>query len=245
MILEIDCGNTWIKWRLHGTADASLGAQQKAADVPDLLEQLKAQRSVPPTMIRLVSVRQETETIALIAALERRYAVPLLLAQSAPLLCGVRNGYQQPHLLGTDRWLALVAAFIELQAPCVVISLGTAVTVDYVDASGVHLGGFITPGRMLMQQQLCAHTAGIRFTAEHLPIIQEPGSSTAQAVERGTQLMLLSFTQAQQRLAQERLGYACRMVLTGGDAPLVVPYLPDACWVEDLVFRGLALACPA
>ena len=47
---------------------------------------------------------------------------------------GVRNGYQEPHSLGVDRWLAMIAAFAEIGGPCCIADCGTAVTIDLVTA---------------------------------------------------------------------------------------------------------------
>ena len=52
------------------------------------------------------------------------------------------------------------------------------------------------------------------------------------------------FARAQVELARERLGGDFTVYLTGGDAALVSEVLPRARLVSDLVFVGLALACP-
>ena len=48
----------------------------------------------------------------------------------------------------------------------------------------------------------------------------------------------------QLELARERWGERFSVFLTGGDAALVREMLPQARQVSDLVFVGLALACP-
>ncbi|MCY1382850.1 Type III pantothenate kinase [compost metagenome] len=71
-----------------------------------------------------------------------------------------------------------------------------------------------------------------------------PGRSTVEAVERGCLLMLRGFVQAQIELAAEHLGDDFEVFLTGGDALLVRDVSPRARVLPDLVFTGLAIACP-
>ena len=71
-----------------------------------------------------------------------------------------------------------------------------------------------------------------------------PGRSTIEAVERGCLLMLRGFVQTQLELARDYWGRDFDVFLTGGDASLVSNMLPGARVMPDLVFVGLALACP-
>jgi type III pantothenate kinase len=162
-------------------------------------------------------------------------------------LAGVRNGYEQYERLGLDRWLALVGAYQQVRQACLVLDLGTAVTSDFVDADGRHLGGFICPGVPLMRNQLRTHTRRTRYDdrlAKQAIQSLAPGRSTAEAVERGCSLMLQGFVRTQLDMARDYWGGRFVVFLTGGDASLVVNMLPDARVVPDLVFIGLAIACP-
>ena len=146
-----------------------------------------------------------------------------------------------------DRWLAVVGAYQLSGGACLVLDLGTAVTADFVAANGEHLGGYICPGLPLMRNQLRTHTRRIRYddiSAERALQSLQPGRSTVEAVERGCALMLRGFALAQVELARERWGGDFTVYLTGGDAALVSEVLPRARLVSDLVFVGLALACP-
>ena len=80
---------------------------------------------------------------------------------------GVRNGYDHPVRLGVDRWVALIGARQRVLArgeatPALVIMVGTAVTVDALDADGKFLGGLILPGFGLMLRALEMGTAGLK-----------------------------------------------------------------------------------
>lgn len=246
MILELDCGNTLIKWRVidHRASVCVAGVVESGEQ---LLEALSREPALSLDACRLVSVRSDIETESLCQLISARLSLAVLRAQSAEFLAGVRNGYADYRALGLDRWLAVVGAYQLARRACLILDLGTAVTADFVSASGEHLGGFICPGLPLMRSQLQTHTRRIRYTSEEAgPELQSwrPGTSTAEAVERGCALMLRSFAQSQVELARGYLGEAFDVFVTGGDAPLVDDLLAQARRVPDLVFIGLAHACP-
>ena len=117
----------------------------------------------------------------------------------------------------------------------------------FIDADGKHLGGFICPGLPLMRNQLRTHTRKIRYddaSAERALERLSPGRTTVEAVERGCTLMLRGFVLTQIELARSYWGDSFTVFLTGGDADLVFDAVPQARLVPDLVFIGLAMACP-
>lgn len=247
MILELDCGNSLIKWRVlpgEGLPPVHSGSVDSDAA---LLEALKAVTPAALRWCRLVSVRTEAETRQLVELLAAHYSLSIRQAAPAQSCMGVSNGYEDYQRLGLDRWLAVVGGYHLAGRACLIIDLGTAVTADLVDAAGRHLGGYICPGLPLMRAQLRTHTRRIRYTDAEVERATEeraPGRSTAQAVERGCLHMLRGFVEMQSRLAAEWLGADFQVLLTGGDAALVADLCPTAQVVPDLVFRGLALACP-
>ena len=245
MILELDCSNSFIKWRvLNGNISVCGGvADTNAALVSAVL----AHAALRVRHCRLVSVRSDDETAALIAILETSFGVEVLSAQPARAVAGVRNGYEDFERLGLDRWLALLGGFELAKGACLILDFGTAVTSDFVAADGAHIGGFICPGLPLMRSQLRTHTRRIRYDnvlAEQALHSCTPGRSTAEAVERGCLLMLRGFVMTQLQLAHEYWGDDLVVFLTGGDAGLVADVVPEAKLVQDLVFVGLAVACP-
>jgi len=244
MILEVDCGNSLIKWRMVGgdpLVEFEVGA---ANDEEDFIAQLKRYRGSLPAKARVVSVRSDAETYCLLDALRLHFEIPVMLAYSSRSLGGVTNGYIEPEQLGVDRWMAIVAAFIHVGSACLVLDIGTAVTSDFVRGDGMHLGGYICPGIRLMRNQLGAHTRRISYEPGARTDCNRLGRRTAEAVEHGTELMLLGFISTQVDKAQEYLGAECSVIVTGGDAALVASIIPSSIVVPDLVFRGLAVACP-
>ncbi|MBA1275646.1 type III pantothenate kinase [Stutzerimonas azotifigens] len=245
MILELDCGNSYIKWRLVPPIAALAPIDGRAVDIGQLLDQVDTSAKCGLEKCRLVSVRSDSETDAIALRVSSELGVEVLRAMPATTLGGVTNGYLEPERLGLDRWLAMVAAFSLRRRACLVFDLGTAITVDLIAIDGRHLGGFITPGIPLMRDQLFGHTRRIRYEGPAESVLSDvsPGRSTAQAVEAGCLLMVRSYIGAQLDEASARLGNAFDVYATGGDAALVSD-LPGVTCIPDLVFRGLAIACP-
>lgn len=247
MILELDCGNSFIKWRVLGSDGVTPVEGGVVGSDSDLLANLKNGQKFDLKKCRLVSVRTSEETDSLVAALVATFGVSVVRAVPTQEMAGVRNGYDEYERLGLDRWLALLGGFHLASSACLVLDFGTAVTADFVSASGEHLGGFICPGMPLMRNQLRTHTRRIRYddtAAERAHESLAPGRATVEAVERGCTLMLRGFVLTQLELARQYWGTDFIVFLTGGDANLVAGIVPDARVVPDLVFVGLAMACP-
>jgi type III pantothenate kinase len=247
MILELDCGNSFIKWRvLDADVWRVVGEGVVDSDLA-LLESLKALKGLALKFCRLVSVRTAEETNALISLLTEAFGVSVVCAAPSREMSGVRNGYEEFERLGLDRWLAMLGGFHLASGACLVLDFGTAVTADFISRDGEHLGGFICPGMPLMRNQLRTHTRRIRYgdlAAERALESLIPGRTTVEAVERGCSLMLRGFVLTQLELARSYWGDDFAVFLTGGDADLVSEIVPEARVVPDLVFVGLAMACP-
>ena len=94
----------------------------------------------------------------------------------------------EPELVGVDRLLASLAAFTRTQGDVsvVVIGVGTAMTVDFVEPNGEHVGGAILPGPELMARSLHEHTARLPHIAID-PVLPMRiwGANTEDAIELG------------------------------------------------------------
>ncbi|WP_434562038.1 pantothenate kinase [Pseudomonas sp. R1-6] len=247
MILELDCGNSFIKWRVLCSDGVTPVEGGVVGSDDDLLASLGDAQRFQLKKCRLVSVRTPEETDSLVASLTQTFGVSVVRAVPAREMAGVTNGYEEYDRLGLDRWLALLGGFHLASGACLVLDFGTAVTADFVAADGEHLGGFICPGMPLMRNQLRTHTRRIRYddtAAERAHETLAPGRATVEAVERGCMLMLRGFVLTQLELARQYWGQDFEVFLTGGDASLVVGVVPQAKVAPDLVFVGLAMACP-
>ena len=134
------------------------------------------------------------------------------------------NNYRPPAALGVDRWLGLVAAR-EQQRDLIIISVGTAATVDLLRADGVFIGGAILPGLRLTKQVLTKHV-GVRALGNG--DLQLPPLTTNDAVMAGALLSVIGTA----TMLRRRFLPGARFLATGGNAPQLVAAftsLGDAC----------------
>jgi len=149
----------------------------------------------------------------------------------------VKNSYLNPLQLGADRWMGLIAARQRTREPVLVVSVGTAMTVDALAADGVFLGGVIVPGVNLMRQALRQGTARI---ADAMGRWQAFPRSTADAVESGIVAALCGAIRQQHARLAEASATLPHCLLTGGDAGMVLPHLAlSAEQVAALVLEGV------
>ncbi len=153
---------------------------------------------------------------------------------------GVTNGYKNPKKLGADRWACLLAVKNNFDLPACIVDCGTAITVDYIECSGIHKGGLIIPGFELMERSLIDHTYDIAQLAE--PTDSLLGCDTASGIIQGSTLAVCGMIEKIQTLLAQDHGNSPHLILTGGEASRVAAYLkrPHHA-VPDLVLRGLAV----
>lgn len=122
--------------------------------------------------------------------------------------------------LGIDRALNAFAAWSMIGCACVVIDAGTAITVDFIDGTGVFHGGAIAPGLRMMLKSLHNQTAGLPDLAFSKPEpIRGPfGKDTAHAMMLGCVASARGLVrELVERYAQAYKAYP-RVIATGGDA---------------------------
>jgi len=235
VILDIDAGNTRVKWRVvDGTRIIARGDQLTALIRQG--EPLKIDSQSVISRIRLSCVAGKEIIEKLQGQLGDQFDVRLELAEVTERAASVACGYRDHSQLGVDRWLAIVAAYVKYSDAVIVVDAGSAVTVDIVEADGVHQGGYIVPGLQLMHNALWQGTDRIKVEVKQPADISSPGLSTDEAVDKGCLLLVVAMIES---LVDK---YQARLVITGGDGEL----LQDALGVEaelypDLVLEGLTL----
>lgn len=250
MILEMDAGNTRIKWRLREydgkawrkVAEDSVYAEQKVPSVfIELGKQLEKLPMARVERLLVSTVRGEGFKNVFSSVMSEKWHLQPEYAAVTAGACGVRNGYEEPSKLGVDRWLAVVAAYAQARAACCIVDAGTTITVDFVEQDGTHRGGFIVPGLHLMRDALATRSKALATALsawEHATA----GNSTLTAVHNGILAMALGFLRDihQQDM---KAGRAVQWFLTGGDAVWLIPHLDwETRLVPDLVMDGLSLA---
>ena len=158
---------------------------------------------------------------------------------------GVRVGYLEPWRLGVDRFVAAVGAHrLFAGVPVWVVGVGTAMTLDLVDARGRHRGGAIIPAPALMVDTLFDRTAGIRRRSRGGSRGGTGlfGRSTRAAVSQGARYAAAALIDRAVEEGRVLVGRKPLVILTGGQAGAVRPLVESACvGVADLVLRGLAV----
>ncbi|MGV8940627.1 MAG: type III pantothenate kinase [Lysobacter sp.] len=145
--------------------------------------------------------------------------------------------YADPARLGVDRFLAMLAAQRDCRSAVLVCGIGTALTVDLVDATGRHRGGRIAPSPTLMREAL--HERIIQLPASG-GSYGEFGIDTLDALAAGCEGAALGLIGRSLVMAERELGMAPAVYLHGGGVPALLPQLPSARWVPQLVLDGLA-----
>jgi type III pantothenate kinase len=242
VILELDLGNTRGKWRM--LADGRVVARGVGM-VADWSRGELPSEWVGVARTRAASVLAEAAGAMLSAVLQKRFSVVTEFARSTAECAGVRSAYEQAGSLGVDRWLGIVAAYAEFKRAVVVVSAGTALTIDWVDAVGMHRGGYIIPGARLMAEALLRSTDRVRFDGLPLLASAAPGRETGDCVYNGIALALAGAVQLALTQARAALGDV-QLVFAGGDAATLSGLLADevVAMRPDLVLDGLRLALP-
>jgi len=230
-----DLGNTRLKCApLH--ADGSFGDVLAAAHGGvDPARTCAAILPARGNVAYLASVAAPALTVGLLDALTQRFQ-RISIARTQPAFAGLHIAYADPSKLGVDRFLALLGAHVR-GTPALVVAVGTALTIDLLDADGRHRGGRIAPSPALMREALHAR-------AEHLPIAggnyAEFADDTETALASGCEGAAVALIERSRYGAEALLGEAPRLLLHGGGAPSLLPHLRDAGHAPRLVLEGLA-----
>jgi type III pantothenate kinase len=229
--LLIDAGNSNLKWVV---VEGGRWGTQGRCDYTDW-SGLGAELSAgTECFIASVTKPEREQQLALLLA--GAGSIPIWLT-SETTFDDLRNTYRNPRQLGVDRWMGLIAARQRTRDPALVVSVGTAMTVDALAADGKFLGGVIVPGVTLMRQALLQGTAQIAAAAGEWKAFP---SNTADAVQSGIVAALCGAIQQQHARLAESAGLMPRCLLTGGDAEMVLPYLSvPAEYVASLVLEGI------
>lgn len=244
MLLLIDIGNTRIKWAR--CVDGVMGTQAAAVHVDwtqdDFVQQiLNSGPRAERVFIGNVSGKRmgdlAQEAIAGAWQLEPHFA------HSPAAQAGLRNAYPEPGKLGVDRWLGMLGGRAIEPRPLCVVSVGTAMTIDGLDAHGQHLGGVIVPGPDLMVSSLLKNTSDIaRFAAGGQARDQLFADNTLGAIQQGAVQALAALIDRAHETLRKQLGEAPALLLTGGACQRIQPaiHVPGR-EIPDLVLRGLAV----
>lgn len=238
----VDLGNTRLKWasadalergETHALAHEGINAGSLGAAFAAIR---------PGDHAWIASVASPASTAAVEAALNRCGAT-VARATTQPACAGVRIAYADPSRLGVDRFLALLAAHARGHGAWLIVGVGTALTIDLLDADGAHHGGLIAPSPTLMREMLAQR-------APHLPVdggkVVDFASDTTDALASGAILSARALVAHSLRAARRRLDAAPTLLIAGGGAQALCDgWRMHVERVPDLVLRGLRVYAQA
>ena len=234
--LQLDVGNSGAKWRL--VAGGEVITRGKYVPGNDVTRDALLKSAVNLDQIWVSSVAAPAAEAELAALLTGQWGVAPWFARTPARTGSVINSYEEPARMGVDRWLVMLAARERVRGRVCVVDAGSALTIDILNASGQHEGGYIIPGPALMERALLLDTDRVRF-AEEAGYALSPGSSTAEAVRHGIALAQAGAVALAVDCAG---GEPMALLFCGGGGEALMQLLGrDGQWVPELVFEGLAV----
>ncbi|WP_374592801.1 type III pantothenate kinase [Aquabacterium sp.] len=247
--LVMDIGNTRLKWGVYSEprpgAEYLAGGAVVLEEIDHLARDQWADLSHPQQMLGCAvagdGVKRRVEEQLEIWRLKPQWV------SSQAQAAGVINRYEHPSRLGADRWAAIVGARHRVLAhvrasgqeprPAVVVMVGTAVTVDAIDAQGRFLGGLILPGFGLMLKALELGTAGLKVPSGE--VRDFPRNTSDALMSGGAEAIAGAVERMVARMARQ-FGSQPHLLMSGGAAPKLAPSIEQPLEVvEHLIFEGL------
>ncbi len=242
--LALDVGNTRLKWAHYAAPVVGSPVLAHGAVFLENIDKLADEEwlGLPtPSHILGCVVAGDAVKRRVEEQMEHWDVLPRWVVSSAQE-AGVTNGYDHPTRLGADRWVAMIGARHRLlgrgiRKPCVVVMVGTAVTVEAIDAAGKFLGGIILPGHGIMLRALESGTAGL-----HVPTgeVKDFPTNTSDALTSGGTFAIAGAVQRMVENTTRHCGEAPECIMTGGAGWKMAPSMSVKVeLVESLIFDGL------
>ena len=240
--LVVDIGNTFIKAAVFNGGNMLTVDQYSEID-DDSIRRYLSSYNIDKAIISTV----KTEIKPLQTLLADK--IPVIYFNSS-IRTGINNHYKTPATLGTDRLAAVVGAnYLYPNVNNLVISGGTCITYDFVDAGANYFGGSISPGLNMRYKAVNYYTASLPLIEADPKFIATYGDDTASAiasgVQNGVKYELEGFIKKYTETIQEY-----NIILSGGDSiffdtllknSIFAPYIK----IEPyLVLKGLNAAIP-
>jgi type III pantothenate kinase len=243
--LAIDIGNTRLKWALYEAPRPGATVQAHGAEFLENIDKLAdvAWSTLPaPDRMLGCAVAADAVKRRVEEQMEELWDVPAHWVVASAAEAGLINAYDHPSRLGADRWVAMIGARHRMLAsgparPLVVVMIGTAVTVEGVDAQGRFLGGIILPGHGIMLRALESGTAGL-----HVPTgeVREFPTNTSDALTSGGTYAIAGAIERMAQHVRRHCGAEPACYMTGGAGWKMAPYITIPFeLVETLIFDGL------
>lgn len=173
----------------------------------------------------------------------RQWECPFHVLHSGSRL-NLSLSYRTPATMGADRIAVSMALAEQGALPAIAVDAGTAVTYDVVTLRhGIpcHIGGAISPGLGAMIHALATKAEQLPEIPLELPAVAT-GRDTLGCLQSGVVLGFVDMVRGLVSRLRSELESEARIVLTGGDAALLAPFIPGSSVDPHLVFKGLQVA---
>ncbi|MEW1781753.1 type III pantothenate kinase [Arthrobacter sp. NPDC080086] len=265
-LLLIDAGNTRIKWAwiasgvdaLPEAPDAAPWQHAGARTHDQLAELVEDWRDchvtgVAPPEVWISAVAGPALRDALTARIARVFdGARVRIAASEAATAGLRNGYREPGQLGTDRWVGAVGArHVWPDTALLLVTAGTATTLDVITPDGLFAGGLILPGITLMMRALSRNTAqlpevDIAYLSTRDVVVPPWADNTQDAIALGCITAQAGAIAQTWQMLQAQYPGPARCVLSGGARTALAPHLRMPFQMHDnLVLLGLQVLARA
>ena len=244
-ILLMDIGNTRMKWGLLENKKLS---EIGSLSIPDSRDfDLKPLfMSIPSDIKSIVasSVLSRETQIKLAELISDHFKLVIEFIESKNRFSRLMSGYTNPSKLGTDRWAAMIGAHHEFGGNILVIDMGTAITIDYINVEGLHEGGQILPGLKSFFNILDQSTGSINTKINISDIVTRDtkkwGKNTDDAIISGA-VTAISSAINDAVFSSKIKGSSPCVILTGGDAIYFKDVFDHKVFYRpNLVIEGLA-----
>ena len=251
MLLAIDAGNTNLvfalledgeikaRWRI--ATDPRRTADQYAVWLHQLLELEGYTKADVDAVIIGTVVPRALHNLEVLAA--KYFHVEPLIAGQGPAAWPMALDVDEPHNVGADRALNVLAAHAKYPGDLVIIDFGTATTFDVADGSGAYKGGIIAPGINLSIDALVNAAAMLPRIAIEAP---DDGKVIGRTTERqmliGIYWGYVAMIEGLVVRLKAEIGRPVTVVATGGLATLFDEHTDAFDAIEpDLTIQGLGL----
>ena len=225
MILAIDIGNTSTVLGIF--KDGSLASFYRVTSKPSLTEDEAGlqvrQLFGAESLEKLKGVVICSVVPSLTSAyqqMSQKYLQLKTIVVTSNLKLGLKIRYKDPSQVGADRLANAVAAKKLYKLPCIIVDLGTATTFDVISKRGEYLGGAIAPGIETSSSELFRRTAQL-FNVKLEKPPKAIGRTTQDSLQSGIILGAAGQIDFIVTQIEKEIGKKCRVIATGGYAPLV------------------------
>lgn len=253
-ILLIDIGNTRMKWALvegqKSIAQITFTSQGSFSEnLSSSLIELCLKKSWQIEQIICSSVISIEQTNSLQTAFKETYPNTLWKQiNGLALIEKISTSYLSPAQLGSDRRAMIIAAQnLFPQKNTLIVSAGTATTLDMITAQAHHLGGWILPGVSLMKDSLMQGTVRLAMDSSVIegeyPI--EIGIDTQSSINHGVLASQLGAIEVAKHYAERKNIQLDLILLSGGNGKQLLNHQDHSNqsikshYEDNLVLKGL------